>query len=95
MALRTSYTNARANFARLCGRVTANREIVVVNRRGAEDVALIAAAELNSLLETAYLLRSPQNARRLLTALKRAQSRKTKPAPIEKLWRELGFEPKG
>lgn len=95
MALRTSYTNARANFAKLCGRVTANREVVVVNRRGAEDVALIAAAELNSLLETAHLLRSPRNARRLLTALNRAQSRKTKPTPIEKLRRELGLEPEG
>ena len=83
MALRTSYTNARANFASLCGRVTSNREIVVVNRRGAADVALIAADELNSLLETAYLLRSPRNARRLLAALKRAQSRDTKPTPIE------------
>ena len=95
MALRTTYTNARANFAKLCSRVTANREIVVVNRRGAEDVALIAAAELNSLLETAYLLRSPRNARRLLTALKRAQSRKTEPSPIEKLRRGLGLESKG
>ena len=59
MAFRTSYTNALANFAGLCGRVTANREIVVVNRRGAEDVAMIAASELNCLLETAHLLRTP------------------------------------
>ena len=85
MAFRTSYTNARANFARLCGRVTANREVVVVNRRGAEDVAMIAATELNSLLETAHLLRSPRNARRLLTALKRAQDRTTKPTAIEQV----------
>ena len=95
MALRTSYTMARANFAKLCSLVTANREIVVVNRRGAEDVALIAAAELSSLLETAHLLRSPRNARRLITALKRAQSRKTKPTPVEKLRLELGLESQG
>jgi antitoxin YefM len=95
MALRTTYTNARANLAQLCSQVTANREIVVVNRRGAEDVALIAAAELNSLLETAHLLRSPRNARRLLTALKRAQDRKTKPTPLEQLRRDLGLESKG
>ena len=86
---------ARANFAKLCSQVTANREIVVVNRRGAEDVALIAAAELSSLLETAHLLRSPRNARRLITALKRAQSRKTKPTPVEKLRLELGLESQG
>ena len=92
MATRTTYTNARANFARMCNRVTQDREIVIVNRRGAEDVALIAAAELNSLLETAHLLRSPKNAHRLLTALKRARGRKTRPSPVETLRRELGLE---
>ena len=95
MAFRTSYTNARANFAELCGRVTENREMVVVNRRGAADVALIAAPELNSPLETAHLLRSPRNARRLLAALQRAQGRKMKPTPIEKLRRELNLEREG
>lgn len=92
MATRTTYTNARANFARMCNRVTQDREIVIVNRRGAEDVALIAAAELNSLLETAHLLRSPKNARRLLTALKRAKDRKIRPSTVETLRRELGLE---
>ncbi len=95
MALRTTYTNARANFAKLCSQVTANREIVVVNRRGSEDVALIAAAELRRLLETAHLLRSPRNVRRLLTALRRAQSRRGKATPVEKLRREFGLESKG
>ena len=95
MATRTSYTNARANFARLCNRVTQDREIVIVNRRGAEDVALVAATELNSLLETAHLLRSPKNARRLLSALKRARGRKTRPLSIDKLRRGLGFEKPG
>lgn len=69
MAIETSYTEARANFAKLCDRVTQDRETVIIKRRGAEDVALIAADELSSLEETAYLLRSPENARRLLTAL--------------------------
>ena len=37
-------------------------------------MALVTASELSSLLETAHLLRSPKNARRLLKALHRAQS---------------------
>ena len=45
MAIQTTYTHARANLAALCDEVTANREVVIIHRRGAEDVALIAAAD--------------------------------------------------
>ena len=65
MSAQTTYTKARANLAKFCDQVTANHEIVIINRRGAEDVALVAASELRSLLETAHLLRSPKNAQRL------------------------------
>ena len=74
MEAQTAYKNARTNFARLCRQVTENREIVRITRRGGEDVALIAAAELDSLLETAHLLRSPRNAERLLAALAQARA---------------------
>jgi antitoxin YefM len=79
MAIQTTYTHARANLAVLCDKVTANREVVIIRRRNAEDVALIAAAELDSLLETAHLLRSPRNAERLLTALVRARQNTVDP----------------
>ena len=92
MAHRTSYTEARANFATLCNRAIENREVIMINRRGAEDVALVAADELSSLLETAHLLRSPRNARRLLAALERARARKGRPEPLTKLRREMGLE---
>jgi antitoxin YefM len=52
---------------------------------------LIPAAELAGLMETAHLLRSPKNARRLLAALRRADARKGKPESIEKLGREMGL----
>ena len=94
MATQTTYSNARANLATLLERVTTNREIVIINRRGAEDVAMVAASELSSLIETAHLLRSPENARRLLTALNRAKSKKLKPQPIDKLRREMGLDRK-
>jgi antitoxin YefM len=95
MTTQTTYSNARANLATLLDEVAENREIVIINRRDAEDVALVAASELSSLLETAHLLRSPKNARRLLRALNRAQSKKLKPQKIEKLREEIGLEPKG
>lgn len=92
MAHRTSYTDARANFATLCNRVIENREVIMINRRGSEDVALLEADELSSLLETAHLLRSPRNARRLLAALDRAKARRGRPEPLNKLRREMGLD---
>ena len=89
MAIQTTYTKARANFAKLCNKVAENREIVIINRRGNEDVALVSADELSSLIETAHLLRSPKNAQRLLAALNRARSRKLKPQSLAKLRREM------
>ena len=83
MPIRTTYTRARANLAALCDEVTANREVVIIQRRGAEDVALVAAQELGGLLETAHLLRSPANAERLLTALARARCRTLSPQPLD------------
>ena len=91
MTIHTTYSQARANLANLCNRVAQNREIVLINRRNAEDVALIAASELSSLLETAHLLRSPANAQRLLTALNRALSRSELPQSIEDFKKEIGL----
>ncbi len=94
MAIHTSYSKARANLAKLCDEVALNNEIVLINRRNADDVALISASELSSLLETTHLLRSPKNARRLLTALNRAMSRTEKPGSAEDLRREFGLDKK-
>jgi antitoxin YefM len=65
---------------------------VIIQRRGSEDVAMIAADELASLTETAYLLRSPHNAERILSALGRALKKEGDPQNTEELRREVGFE---
>ena len=52
---------------------------------------MVPADELAGLMETAHLLRSPKNARRLLTALRRAKARQGKSEPLEKLRREMGL----
>lgn len=91
----TNYTQARANFARLCERAAHNQEVIVIQRRKALDVALISASELSGLMETAHLLRSPKNATRLLTALKRARTGKGKTISIKRLQKELGFSREG
>ena len=90
--LKTTYTKARANFAGLCDQVTKNREIVVIDRRSGESVAMIAADELSSLVETAHLMRSPKNAQRLLAALERALNRQGEVSTPEELCKEVGLE---
>ena len=94
MSTETTYTQARANLAALCDQVASTRVPVVIHRRGREDVALVAAAELRSLEETAHLLSSPKNAQRLLTALRRAQTRKVRAISVDELQRQLGVEPR-
>jgi len=89
MPTKTTYTQARENFAALCDEAASTREPILISRRGSEDVALVSAAELRGLMETAHLLRSPKNARRLLTALFRAQDREFPVESTESLRREF------
>ena len=91
MAIHTTYTQARANLAKLCDQVTADREVVIIERRNGHSVAMVDASELASLLETAHLLRSPKNARRLLAALERARAGTVEPQSVESLRQELGL----
>jgi len=95
METQTTYTKARANLAKLCDQVTDNRDIVIISRRTGGDVALIAADELSSILETLHLLRSPKNADRLLLALKDARTRKGKRQSVSSLRREVGIGEEG
>jgi antitoxin YefM len=92
MTTEITYSQARANLASLLDNVTENREVVIIRRRNAEDAALIAASELTSLLETAYLLRSPANAERLLTALNDALKGQERPMSLVDLRAEVGLD---
>ena len=64
---------------------------MIIKRRNAEDVALFFLDELESLIETAHLLRSPKNAERLLAALQRAQAQTLPSSSVDELRRELGL----
>jgi antitoxin YefM len=92
MPIQTTYTKARANLAQLLDEVVDNNEVVIITRRGSEDVAMISASELSGLAETAHLLRSPKNAERLLWALERAQARTGKSQTVDELKGEVGLE---
>ncbi len=92
MPINVTYTKARANLAKLLDEVSLNKEVVLISRKNAENVALVSESELDSLLETAHLLRSPNNAKRLLTAILRAQEEEGKPQTLSELKSEFGLE---
>jgi len=94
MPTQTTYSALRANLASYLDRVTDDREVVVVKRRGARDVAIIAADELAGLEETAYLLRSPANVKRLQESLRELDRGKGKTMTVEELRRSVGLKDK-
>ena len=69
-----SYGQTRADLAETLNDVEDNRSIVIFQRPNRPRVALIAADELSSMMETVHLLRSPANARRLFDAIARAEA---------------------
>ncbi len=92
MSIEASYTEARANLAKLLDRVTEDRETVIITRRSGERVAMIAADELESLLESDYLLRSPKNAERLMAALDSARAGKGTPMTTDQIREAFGLQ---
>ena len=69
-----SYSESRANYAETLSSVVDNREEVIVTRAGHDPVVMVSLDEYESLRETAYLLASPANGRRLLAAIDRLES---------------------
>jgi antitoxin YefM len=69
-----SYTEARDRLASIWDESVATREPITLQRRGHESMVLIPIGEWSGLVETAHLLRSPANARRLLAALNRLEA---------------------
>ena len=64
-----SYTSARKNLAQTMERVCEDHAPVVITRKGEGAVVMMSLEDYQSLEETAYLLRSPKNAQRLLNAI--------------------------
>ena len=69
-----SYTESRARYAEVLDSVVNDREEVVITRAGHDPVVIVSLDDYESLRETAYLMRSPANARRLLDAMERLEA---------------------
>jgi len=68
-----SYTESRARYAEVLDSVVDDREEVVITRAGHDPVVIVSLEDYEALKETAYLMRSPANARRLLDAMERLE----------------------
>jgi antitoxin YefM len=64
-----TYSSARANLAKTMDRVCDDHEPVIITRSGERSVVMLSLDDFQSLEETAYLLRSPANAKRLLASV--------------------------
>jgi antitoxin YefM len=64
-----SYSAARANLAKTMDRVCEDHEPLIITRNGEQSVVMLSLEDYKALEETAFLLRSPTNAKRLLSAV--------------------------
>ena len=63
-----TYTTVRANLASTMDRVCNDHEALIITRNGEQSVVMLSLEDYKALEETAYLLRTPENARRILAA---------------------------
>lgn len=74
-----TYSSARANLASTMDRVCSNHEPLIITRSGEKAVVMLSLEDYKALEETAYLLRSPANARRLLSSIAQLNAGKGSP----------------
>jgi antitoxin YefM len=72
-----TYTDARATLAKTMDEVVEDRAPVLITRQKGEPVVMMSLADYEALEETAYLLKIPANAERLLRSVKAVRAKKT------------------
>lgn len=79
-----TYSAARANLASTMDRVCNDHEPLIITRSNQQSVVILSLEDFKALEETAYLLRSPANARRLLSAIQQLEGGKGKARELAK-----------
>ena len=83
MSQAITYSEARQNLAETMNRVCDHHEPVIITRQKSPSVVMMSLEDYNSIMETAYLLRSPANAVRLREAIQAADTGKAIPHELE------------
>ncbi len=92
MARLTTYTDLRAHLKAYCSEVAESGEPLIIQRRRGANVALVSLEELAGLEETAHLLRSPENARRLLDSVEEVRSGGGLALSVDELRKRFGLD---
>ncbi len=87
----TTYSALRANLKEELDAVCSNHEPLRVERKKGEAVVVVSESDFAALEETAYLLRSPANARRILRALHGSRRSDKSFADVRELSAKLGL----
>lgn len=80
-----TYTAARENLAATMDRVCEDREPVIITRNRDQAVVMVSLEDYKALEETAYLMRSPANARRLLASIQQLEGGKGKTRKLKEV----------
>ena len=80
-----TYTAARENLASTMDKVCDDREPVIITRNRDQAVVMVSLEDYKAMEETAYLMRSPANARRLLTSIRQLESGQGKTRKLKEL----------
>ncbi len=78
-----TYTAARENLASTIDQVCNDRDPIIITRKRDQSVVMISLEDYEALEETAYLLKSPANAKRLISALENLEKGKTEAKEID------------
>ncbi|BAY94031.1 MULTISPECIES: type II toxin-antitoxin system Phd/YefM family antitoxin [unclassified Tolypothrix] len=92
MSIKITSEEAAKNLDSICNQLIETNEVIRISRPDGKNVVLISETELESLLETLYLLRFPANSTRLFTALQRAKEKIVEPQSVSELYERLGLE---
>jgi antitoxin YefM len=87
-----TYTEARKKLAEIINRAGNNLETITIKLRNSKDTVIVSKDEYDSLVETAYIFKSPANAARILKAIENARKKLNKPMTMEELKKAVGFE---
>ena len=83
MSQAITYSEARQNLAETMSRVCDHHEPVIITRQKSPSVVMMSLEDYNSIMETAYLLRSPVNSARLREAIQASDTGKAIPHELE------------
>ncbi len=86
-----SYSKLRNNLKSALDQVAQNHEVIRIERSRGGDVVLVSSEDYDALAETAYLLRSPANARRLTEAVTRLRKKQHLVVSLDVLKDEVGL----